>query len=84
VIVQVERQRDGRRRVTQVTEVCGMEGDVVSLNDVFQFEVQGQRENGLLYGRYRVNSVPPAFLRRLAYFGLDASWAEAMREAMEP
>jgi len=84
VIVQVERQRDGRRRVTQVTEVCGMEGDVVSLNDVFQYEVQGQRENGLLYGRYRVNQVPPAFLKRLAYFGLDASWAEAMREAMEP
>ena len=83
VIVQVERQRDGRRRLTQVTEVCGMEGDVVSLNDVFQFEVQGQRENGLLYGRYRVNSVPPAFLRRLAYFGLDAGWAEAMREAAE-
>ena len=84
VIVQVERQRDGRRRVTQVTEVCGMEGDVVSLNDVFQFEVQGQRENGLLYGRYRVNQVPPGFLRRLAYFGLDSGWAEAMREAMEP
>ena len=84
VIVQVERQRDGRRRVTQVTEVCGMEGDVVSLNDVFQYEVQGQRENGLLYGRYRVNQVPPTFLKRLAYFGLDAGWAEAMREAMEP
>ncbi len=84
VILQVERQRDGRRRLTQVTEVCGMEGDVVSLNDVFQFEVQGQRENGLLYGRYRVNSVAPAFLRRLAYFGLDAGWAEAVREAMEP
>ena len=42
LIVQVERQRDGGRRVTQVTEVCGMEGDVITLNDIFQFEVQGE------------------------------------------
>jgi pilus assembly protein CpaF len=81
VIVQVERQRDGSRRVTQVTEVCGMEGDVVALNDVFQFEVQGQSEDGALYGRYRVNSVPPTFMRRLSYFGLDTIWSQAVQEA---
>ena len=83
LIVQVERQRDGGRRVTQVTEVCGMEADVVAMNDVFQLEVQGQREDGRLYGRYRVNQVPPAFMRRLAYFGLDTVWAEAIHEAAE-
>ena len=82
LIVQVERQRDGGRRVTQVTEVCGMEGDVVALNDVFQFEVQGQREDGRLYGRYKVNPVPPSFMRRLSYFGLDTIWADAIHEAM--
>ncbi len=82
LIVQVERQRDGSRRVTQVTEVCGMEADVVALNDVFQFEVQGQREDGRLYGRYKVNPVPPTFMRRLAYFGLDTIWADAIHEAM--
>ncbi len=82
LIVQVERQRDGGRRVTQVTEVCGMETDVVALNDVFQFEVQGQREDGRLYGRYKVNPVPPTFMRRLAYFGLDTIWADAIHEAM--
>ncbi|MGH7044365.1 MAG: CpaF family protein [Acetobacteraceae bacterium] len=82
LIVQVERQRDGRRRVTQVTEVCGMEADVVALNDVFLLEVQGQREDGTLYGHYKVNPVPPAFMRRLAYFGLDTVWADALHEAM--
>ncbi|MBW4091122.1 MAG: CpaF family protein [Proteobacteria bacterium] len=82
LIVQVERQRDGGRRLTQVTEVCGMEADVVALNDVFQFEVQGQREDGKLFGRYKVNPVPPSFMRRLAYFGLDTIWADAIHEAM--
>ncbi len=81
LIVQVERQRDGRRRVTQITEICGMEDEVVALNDVFMLEIQGQREDGLLYGRYRVNKVPPAFIRRLAYFGLDSAWNEAVGEA---
>ena len=50
LIVQVERQRDGGRRVTQVTEVCGMEGDVVTLNDIFQFEVEGESLSGKITG----------------------------------
>jgi pilus assembly protein CpaF len=80
LIVQVERQRDGGRRITQVTEVCGMEGDVITLNDIFQFEVQGEGPNGKLYGRYNVSRVPPSFLRRLAYFGLDKAWKLALEE----
>ena len=42
LIVQVERQRDGGRRVTQVTEIAGMEGDTQLLNDIFKFEVTGE------------------------------------------
>ena len=82
LIVQVERQRDGGRRLTQVTEICGMEADVVAMNDVFQLEIEGQRADGQLYGRYKVNPVPPGFMRRLAYFGLDTVWADAVHEAM--
>ena len=48
LIVQVERQRDGVRRVVQVTEVCGLEGDVVTLNDVFQLEHEGEDQEGRL------------------------------------
>jgi pilus assembly protein CpaF len=78
LIVQVERQRDGGRRVTQVTEVCGMDGDVVTLNDVFRFEVEGEGPDGRLFGSYQVNRLPPACQARLAYFGLERAWKAAL------
>ena len=81
LIVQIERQRDGGRRVTQVTEVCGMEGDVVSMNDIFQLEIQGEGADGRLFGRYKVSRVPPSFLRRLAYFGLEGAWRAALDDS---
>ncbi len=81
LIVQIERQRDGGRRVIQVTEVCGMEGDVITLNDIFQFEVLGEGSDGRLFGRYHVSRVPPSFLKRLSYFGLDRAWRAALEEA---
>ena len=81
LIVQVERQRDGGRRVIQVTEVCGMEGDVITLNDIFQFEVLGEGQDGRLFGKYHVSRVPPSFLKRLSYFGLDRAWRVALEEA---
>ena len=81
LIVQVERQRDGGRRVTQVSEVCGMEGDVITMNDIFQLETEGEGPNGQLRGRYRVSRARPGFHGRLAYFGLDRAWAAAMEDA---
>ena len=80
LIIQVERHRDGGRRVTQVTEVCGMEGDVITLNDIFQFEVTGEGTDGRLVGRYKVSRVAPSFFRRLSYFGLDRAWRSALDE----
>jgi pilus assembly protein CpaF len=80
IIIQVERQRDGGRRVTQVTEVCGMEGDVITMNDIFQLELLGEGSDGRLFGRYKVSRVPPSFQRRLAYFGLEREWRMAMDE----
>ncbi|GAC1340314.1 MAG: CpaF family protein [Acetobacteraceae bacterium] len=78
LIVQVERHRDGGRRLTQVTEVCGLEGDVILLNDIFQFEVQGEGADGRLSGIYRVNAIPPSFNERLAYFGVSRDWQAAL------
>ena len=83
LIVQVERHRDGGRRVTQVTEVCGMEGEVITMHDIFQFEVLGEGPDGRLYGQYKVSKVPPSFLRRLTYFGLERAWKAALAEADE-
>nr|WP_321985769.1 ATPase, T2SS/T4P/T4SS family [uncultured Lichenicoccus sp.] len=81
LIVQVERQRDGGRRVTQVTEVCGMEGEVVILNDVFQLELTGEDQNGKLIGRYKTSLTRPHCQQRLAYFGLDRAWVTALGES---
>ena len=78
LIVQVERHRDGGRRITQVTEICGIEGDMILMNDIFQFELQGEGPDGRLFGQYRVNRLPPGFQERLAYFGLDRAWAAAI------
>jgi pilus assembly protein CpaF len=81
LIVQVERQRDGGRRVTQVTEVCGMEGEIITMNDIFQFMVTGEGPDGRLIGHYQASRLPPSFMPRLAYFGLDRAWKTALDEA---
>ncbi|MBR0680582.1 CpaF family protein [Roseomonas eburnea] len=83
LIVQIERMRDGVRRVTQLTEVCGLEGEVVVLNDIFQWEYEGEEPGGKLRGSYRVSRARPAFAPRLAYFGLDRAWFSALGEAGE-
>jgi pilus assembly protein CpaF len=80
LIVQVERHRDGKRRVTQVTDVCGLEGDTVILNDIFAFHIDGETQNGGLAGRYQVSRARPSFHQRLSYFGLERSWAAALEE----
>ena len=81
IIVQVERQRDGGRRITQVTEICGMEGEVVIMNDIFQLETESEGTEGKLRGRYRVSRARPGFQPRLAYYGLERAWTSAMEEA---
>jgi pilus assembly protein CpaF len=81
LILQVERQRDGARRVVQVTELVGLEGDVFTLNDIFALEHEGEEAEGRLRVRWRVSRARPAFLPRLAYFGLDRAWAAALEEA---
>ena len=81
LIIQAERQRDGGRRVTQVSEVCGMEGDVIIMNDIFQLEMTGTGPDGRLRGAYKVSRARPGFQSRLQYFGLERAWAAAMEEA---
>ncbi len=77
LIVHLARLQDGVRRVTSVTEVVGMEGDVITLQDLFQFEVEGGLDdNGRLRGRLGPTGLRPHFLERLADrdVHLDASW----------
>jgi pilus assembly protein CpaF len=81
MIIQVERQRDGKRRITQVTDVLGMEGEVVTLNDIFRIEINGESQDGELITRYKVNRARPSFHERLGYFQLDRAWNTALDEA---
>ena len=80
LIVQVARQRDGGRRVTQVTEICGMEGEIITTNDLFALELEGQDRDGRLFGKYHRSRIAPSFAARLAYFALDKAWEEMMAQ----
>jgi pilus assembly protein CpaF len=64
VIVQQERMKDGTRKVTSITEVDGMEGDVIKLNEIFRFEQTGLDENDKVMGQLRPTGVQPRFLER--------------------
>jgi pilus assembly protein CpaF len=81
LIIQVERQRDGVRRVVQITELIGMEGEIFSLHDIFALEHDGDGGQGRLRVRYRVSRARPAFQDRLAYFGQEQAWQQALEEA---
>ena len=78
MIVQVQRMRDGVRRVTHVTEVVGMEGEVVTTQDLFTFDYEGENRDGTLDGTFRSTGVRPHFTKRAAYFGLDRALIQAM------
>ena len=81
IIVQVARMRDGGRRVLQVSEVCGLEGDVVTMNEVFTFEYEGEDAGGRIRGHWTTPAIRPGFHDRLEYFGLGEAWMNALREA---
>ena len=70
VIVQTSRMRDGSRRITRITEVVGLEGAVVTLQDIFLFELQGEDDQGKLIGRHRSTGIArPRFWDRAVYYG---------------
>jgi pilus assembly protein CpaF len=78
VLVQVQRMRDGRRRVTQVSEIVGMEGDVVTTQDLFDFEFKGEDRDGTIVGDYRCSGIRPRFFDRLVHFGLGDAYLAAV------
>lgn len=70
LIVQQERMRDGTRKVTAVTEVSGMEGDVITMTDIFVFESTGM-ENGKIIGRLRPTGLRPKFMEKIETAGIN-------------
>src|SRR5476651_578133 len=78
LIVQISRMRDGVRRVTHITEVMGMEGEVVITQDLFTYDFKGESVDGKLSGAFKSSGLRPHFLPRAAYYGLDKVLMEAM------
>jgi pilus assembly protein CpaF len=85
VVVQAARLRDGSRRITHITEVLGMEGDVVITQDLFVYELMGEDEKGNLIGRHRSTGIGrPRFWERARYFGEEDRLAAALDAAELP
>ena len=83
VVVQASRLRDGSRRIMQITEVMGLEGDTIILQDVLKFEVEGEDENGRVKGRHRGTGIGrPRFWERAAYYNMERDLAKAI-DALE-
>ncbi|MBN3821624.1 CpaF family protein, partial [Paraburkholderia sp. Se-20369] len=80
LFVQVERMRDGVRRVTRITEIVGMEGEVVITQDLFAFRQEGDTTRDAVKGVFDASSLRPAFAARAAYYGVEDSLAEVFRQ----
>jgi pilus assembly protein CpaF len=82
VVIQATRLRDGSRRITHITEVLGMEGDVITTQDVFLYDIVGEDANGKLVGRHRSTGIGrPKFWERARYYGLERRLGEALDAA---
>jgi pilus assembly protein CpaF len=70
LIIQLKRCSDGVRRLDVLSEVCGMEGDIVSLQDIMTFQQTGVSPTGEVLGKFVYNHVRPVFLEKLKVKGL--------------
>ena len=68
-VVQIARLTDGRRRVVSLQEIVGMEGDIITMQEIFAFTQTGVADDGTVLGYYSATGVRPQFMRRLAAFG---------------
>ena len=73
VVIQVSRLSDGTRKVTQIAEISGMEGDIITMQDIYTFERQGIGEDDRVVGRFMASGIRPKFTERLKAYGVDLS-----------
>ena len=81
VIIQAARLRDGSRRITAITEVIGMEGDVIITQDLMRYEIEGEDAAGRLIGRHMSTGIgKPNFWDRARYYNEEKRLAAALDE----
>ncbi len=82
IVIQAARLRDGSRCITHITEVVGLEGDVIVTQDLIVFEIEGEDANGKIIGKHRSTGIArPKFWDRARYYGLEKELAEALDAA---
>jgi pilus assembly protein CpaF len=70
VVVQLQRLSDGRRRVTSIAELTGMEGDIIQMQELYRFVKESTNENGQIQGSFRATGIRPSFLDELKHSGI--------------
>lgn len=82
IIVQTSRLRDGSRRITHITEVIGMNGDIIVTQDLLRYEITGEDKRGNLTGRFVSTGImKPKFTDKAEYFGLGERLMQALEDA---
>jgi len=71
MVIQVARLTDGTRRITSISEITGMEGDMTAMQEIFNFERTGVDAAGKVMGRFRTTGIRPRFAERLKQYGMD-------------
>ena len=73
VVIQLQRQEDGCRRITSVQEINGMEGDIITMSEIFKFARTGKDSDGNIQGNYIATGVIPNFNNQLKLKGINLS-----------
>jgi pilus assembly protein CpaF len=71
LVIQVARLSDGSRRITSISEITGMEGETITMQEIFQYERTGVDAQGQVQGRFRATGIRPRFAERLKAYGMQ-------------
>lgn len=81
IVVQIERMRDGKRRVTEITEVIGMEGEIITTQTLFKYKYMDMDRDGDLVGCWEYSGLRPKFTEEVRYFGLESALNSVLTSA---
>lgn len=70
LVIQISRLSDGTRRITSISEITGMEGETISMQEIFQYERQGIKDDGTIIGHFKSTGIRPKFADKLKTYGL--------------
>jgi len=70
VVIQTSRLSDGNRKVTSIQEITGMEGDIITMQEIFSYQQTGISPDGAVQGQFRTTGIRPKFLQRMESYGI--------------